>query len=395
MKLNRLALLSVASSLFFSVARAADATNDVIAPVPLGALPSIVLIQCHGLGYGDLSCYGQTNYQTPNLDRLAKDGVRFENYFANNVGSEPSPGALMFGKISAPVAGELTLAQRLQQAGYHTGLIGEWGLGPEPWNQGFDEFAGFLDDLEGRNYYADYLWRYAPNSIMNETNNRLETFMGKARLFDNELGKKGQYLPELIINMSGNFIRNNCPDQFNSYRPFFLLANLPAPRSASIGLDNFPVPSDAPFTSEPWPQAAKDRVSLITRLDGGIGRLLQQLETLKLTNNVLIIFTSVAPPEKFADPKLNFLKVNGAPRSMKDQLAAPLPLIVRWSGNVPAGLVSPLACSAVDLAPTLLLAAQQSSATNYAGISILKLAQNHSGTNAPALPADRFNNRNP
>jgi uncharacterized sulfatase len=392
MKLHRLPVLLVAAVLSYQSARAEDPTKAAPAPVPLGALPSIILIQCHGLGYGDLSCYGQTNYQSPTLDRLAAEGVRFTQYFANNIGSEPSPGAMMFGKISAPTAGELTLAQRLQQAGYHTGLIGEWGLGTEPWQQGFDEFAGFVEDSEGQNYFADYLWRYAPRSILNPTNNQLETFAGKEPLHDNTNGRKGQYLPELLINAACNFIRNNQPDNANQNRPFFLLANLSAPRSASYGLDNFPVPSDAPFTSEKWPQAAKDRAALIARLDGNVARVLKQLTDLGLTNNVAVIFTSMAPPQKFADPKLAEIFTNQKPLSEKEKLTAPLPLIVRWPGNVSTGQVRSLACSALDLAPTLLQMAHQPSVTNYAGISILQLAQSHPGTNTPALPADRNNN---
>ena len=139
--------------------------------------PSIILIVADGLGYGDLSCYGQTKFQTPNLDRLAAEGVRFTSYYAGDAVSSPARAALMLGRdsghlkqradVDVPLAADdITVAQLLKQSGYHTGLIGEWDLGGDgtsgaPWNKGFDEFAGYLDPGDAENYYADYIWRYA------------------------------------------------------------------------------------------------------------------------------------------------------------------------------------------------------------------------------------------
>ena len=188
------ALWLAALTVWFSSAQAQENTNATALAAPVvtapGARASIVLIQCHGLGYGDLSCYGQKLFQTPILEQLAAEGVRCTSYFAGNIGSTPSPGVLMFGKDSAPTNGDLTLAQRLQKAGYRTGLIGEWGLGDAPWTQGFDDFAGFIRDDEWRNYFSEYIWRYAPNSILDLTNNRAEAFVGKEAIHANVGGKK-------------------------------------------------------------------------------------------------------------------------------------------------------------------------------------------------------------
>ena len=167
MKLNRLLLLLVA--LISATNVRADLAALFTNPPPTAKLkfsrrPSIIFIQCHDLARGDLSCYGQTNYQTPNLDQLAAEGLRFTNY-TGGTNSAATTAQLIFGKNSAPGNGEINLAQRLQLNGYHTGLIGEWSLGGLPWTQGFDEFAGFLEDSEGRNYYPDSIWRYAPNTI--------------------------------------------------------------------------------------------------------------------------------------------------------------------------------------------------------------------------------------
>ena len=127
-------------------------------------------------------------------------------------------------------ADDITVAQALKQSGYHTGLIGEWDLGGDgtsgaPWNKGFDEFAGYFDPADAANYYADYIWRYAPRSILNPTNHQREDFIGREMLYPNTGGKQGQYVPDLLAKAALNFVKNNQPDRFNHYRPFFLLVN--------------------------------------------------------------------------------------------------------------------------------------------------------------------------
>ncbi len=382
MKLNRLLLLSFALLSGVSAVRAeiesaaAIFTNADLRPIP-ARRPSIIYIQCHGLGYGDLSCYGQTNFQTPNLDRLAAEGIRFTNFRPGGTNFTDALAALVSGKKSGG-RNEPTVATRLQMAGYHTGLIGEWTLGEKPWTRGFDEFAGFLNEDEGRNYFSDFVWRFAPKSAFN-TNNVLEDWVGREELHENTGGEKGRYLPELFTYMICNFIKNNQPDQFNNWRPFFLLANLPAPRSARAGADEFTVPSDAPFTSEKWPQAAKDRASLLLRLDGGIGRVFEQFKTLGITNNVVVIFSSSAAPEKFADAKMNFLSPNGQASAGKNNSPAPLPLIAWWPGGIPAGQVSGFNWSGVDFARTALDIGYAPREKNLDGISMLPVLQGKKG----------------
>jgi arylsulfatase A-like enzyme len=181
-----------------------------------------------------------------------------------------------------------------------------------------------------------------------------------------------------------NFIRINTPDAANHWRPFFLLVDFSAPRTATAGADDYPVPSDAPFTDEKWPQAAKNRAALITRLDGGIGRLFEQLEKSKMTNNVAIFFTSSAAPEKFANTNLNFLLPAGDFRAAEK--TAPLPMIVNWPEKIPAGRVSDAPWSAVDFAPTALEIGYLKPVTNFAGISVLPILLGTLGTN---IRADR------
>lgn len=389
MKINRFFLL-LAVLLEFSFTARADlaAIFTNTAPARPSAIPrrtSIVFIQCHGLAPGDLSCYGQTNFQTPNLDRLAAGGIRFTNYFGGS-DSVTTTALLLNGKDSGLLPGEANLAQRLNQGGYRTGLIGEWTYDREPWRQGFEQFAGFFTDLEAQNYYSKNIWRY-PHVLLNESNQIQDKVLEHEMLYGNNGGKNDQYLPDVLVNATLNFIRLCQPDKSNHYRPFFLLVNLPAPRTATTGADNFPVPSDAPFTSESWPQAAKNRAALITRLDSGIGRLFEQLDKLKMTNNVAIFFSSSSLPEKFADTNLNFLLPKESFLAATNPVPALLPMIAYWPGTIATGQVSKLQWTTADFAPTALQIAYMKPVTNFTGISILQLLHDKPGTKTPVLPA--------
>src|SRR5208283_5754684 len=119
----------------------------------------------------------------------------------------------------------------------------------------------------------------------------------------------GRFMPETLLSVMANFVRVNARDAANHYRPFFLVANLPAPHSVTPGQDDYPVPTDAPFSGETWPQAAKNRAALVTRLDAGVGRLLEQLKKSGMTNNAAIWLAGAVAPEKFADTNLDFLKL--------------------------------------------------------------------------------------
>jgi len=371
MKYSRLLLVLAALLEFSTVARADLAsifTNAAPARMAIPRRTSIIFIQYHGLAQGDLSCYGQTNYQTPNLDRLAAEGVRFTHY-SGGLESPATTAMLLSGISSGSVSGELSLARRLKQSGYHTGLIGEWTFDREPWRRGFDEFAGFFTDAEAQNYYPENIWRY-PHVKYDENNRVQGRFLDHEMLYYNTAGKKGQYVPDLLVTAMNNFVRGNVPDKANHYRPFFLLVNLPAPRSAKTDADDFPVPSDAPFTGEAWPQAAKSRAALITRLDGGIGRLIEQLGKIGMTNNVAIFVSSSSAPEKFTNTNLNFMLPPDNFRSTNN-IAPPLPLIVRWPGTIPAGQINTQAWTAADFAPAALEIGYVKPVTNFTGHSFL------------------------
>jgi arylsulfatase A len=341
--------------------------SNVTRTVAVPRRPSIIILQAHDLAYGDLSCNGQTNYFTPNLDRLAAEGIRFTNYSGGQESSQTTA-MLLAGQPGAKAPGMVNLAQTLKLNGYRTGLIGEWTFDREPWTDGFDQFAGFFTDAEAQDYYAPEIWRY-PHVLLDESNRVQRAFLDKGHVYPNADGKKGQFLPDFLVTAMNNYIRIAQPDNANRWRPFFLLVNLPAPRSATPGKDDYPVPSDAPYTGEPWPPAAKNRAALLTRLDGGVGRLFEQLEKLGLTNNVAVFFTSSSAPEKFANTNLNRFLPKDNFRST-NHVTPRLPMIARFPAEVPAGQVSGRKWTTTDLTATVLDIAYIRPTTNFVGRSV-------------------------
>ena len=340
-------------------------TNGIPQAIPRRA--SIIFIQCDGLGYGDLSCYGQTNYQTPNLDKLAVEGVRFTNYFAAD--SAPvTQAALMLGKDyshaqkDVPLAPEaVTVAQVLKLAGYRTCFIGYWDLGNAnspgaPWKKGFDEFAGFMDERDFANFFPEHIFHYAPRTLA-DPQDRAAHFVGNEELYYNTGGKHGTYLPDLFAKAAANFVKDNEPDAFNHHRPFFLMLNYNLPDG------NAQVPTDAPYSEEPWPQPEKNRAALITRIDDSIGLLRQQLATNQMTNNVLIFFSSASIPRKTAEMDPAFFQSNLATNDFR------VPMIVHWPEHIAAGQVSGFKWSAADFLPTAVEIGYAPSPANVEGTS--------------------------
>jgi len=394
MKPNRLNLsgraifcawLAVFALEFLPAARAQTQTQFTFtnrAPAAVPRRSNIILIVADGLGYGDLSCYGQTNFQTPNLDKLAAEGVRFTSYYAGDAASSPARAALLLGKDSAhlkqradldvPLADEMTIAQLLKNSGYHTGLIGEWDLGDEnssgaPWRKGFDEFAGYLNPADAENLFADYIFRRSPLKIPNPANNPPDAFIGRATIFDNVGGGKKQYVPDLLTKAALNFAVNNQPDAFNHRQPFFLLLNYQIPGATQV-------PTDAPFSEEAWPQPEKKQAAMIARLDGYVGQLLEQLRKINQDSNTVIFFTSDTGPHTNGGVAPKFFQSAGTFRGARGDLydgGLRVPLIVRWPGKIPAGQVSNLPLAAWDFLPTAADIALAESPTNLDGVSVL------------------------
>jgi arylsulfatase A-like enzyme len=342
-------------------------------PPPAPRRPCIVLILADNIGYGDLGCYGQQKIKTPGLDKLAGGGIRFTSFYAGSPDDAPSRAALLTGMepnhiragFNQPLAPDaLTLAAFLRQYGYHTALIGEWNLGDtgpaRPDKRGFDEFAGFLSQGHAHDYFTDRWWRHDP-----ATGND-----GQFAIFENVGGKQGRYLPDLLTTAALNFVGNHKPDQFNGHRPFFLCLAYPVP--AVTG--NSSTPTDPQYSDEPWPPLERTRATMISRMDEGIGRLLNKLEELGISTNTAVFFTSVNGPrrEERMDPE--FFNSTGPLRGWQGSVhegGLRVPMIVRWPAQITPGRTSDFVWAAWDLLPTAANIALAKRPEKIDGISVL------------------------
>ena len=356
--------------------------------------PNIIFILADDLGYGDLGCYGQAKIKTPNLDKLAAEGVRFTDFYAGSTVCAPSRCALMTGLHSghgrirgngslALGPNDVTVAEILKAAGYHTGLIGKWGLGDEhslglPQKKGFDEFAGYLDQVHAHDYYTTYLWRHDPRT----------GFDGQQPLYENLAGKKGLYTHDMFTTAALNFVRINKPDRSNHYQPFFLYlaytiphANNEEGRRTGNGMQ---VPSDAPYSTEPWPQTEKNKAAMITRLDTDVGKLLDKLKSLRIDESTLVLFSSDNGPHKEGGVDPRFFESSGPLRGIKRDLyegGIRVPLLVRWPGKIKPGQINEQPWAFWDFLPTAAALAEAKPPANLDGISILPLLLGETQTN--------------
>jgi arylsulfatase A-like enzyme len=189
---------------------------SVIHGAPRSQKPNIIFILADDLGYGELGCYGQQRIKTPNLDRLASQGMRFTQCYAGTTVCAPSRAALMTGLHSghARIRGndalplqpdDLTVAEVLKQAGYKTGAVGKWGLGlantsGTPNKKGFDEWFGYLGQTPAHDYYPTQLYRGDRIFVLEKNLN----------------GAQGQYAPDMFTMVASNFVR------VSKFTPFFL-----------------------------------------------------------------------------------------------------------------------------------------------------------------------------
>lgn len=319
--------------------------------------PNVVLILADDLGYGDLGCYGQEKIQTPNLDRLAANGMRFTQAYAGSSVCAPARSALMTGRHNGHgrvrdnlphgvhlLAEDLIIPEVLQRAGYRTGAVGKWSLGEHgdagaPWLKGFEDFFGYPNQDHAHFYYPQFLW----------DNNRVVLLPG------NRPGGSRQYAPDLMIERALAFMAKSRDDR----RPFFLYFPTILPHWSEYpkgSPDSHAIPSDEPYANRDWPQVEKNYAAMVSRLDHDVGRIVAKLEEMGVAQNTLILFTSDNGPsgETIHDPR--FFRSAGPLRGQKRQLyegGVRVPLIASWPGVVPAGTVSDTLCGGWDFLPTL------------------------------------------
>ena len=348
--------------------------------------PNLVFILADDLGYADLGCYGQKLIQTPRLDQMAAEGMRFTNFYAGNTVCAPSRSVLMTGQhmghthVRGNAVGpdmssqslrdeDVTVAEVLKDAGYRTALCGKWGLGDDspggrvglPNRQGFDFFYGYLNQVHAHNYYPAFLWRNETKSpLRNEVQRANKTYGG---FTGGWATKKIDYSHDLITEEALAFIKQGAADHDH---PFFLYFALTIPHANNEGTrhsgNGQEVLDYGIYADKDWSDADKGQAAMVTRMDGDVGRILDTLKQLGIDEDTLVMFSSDNGPHDEGGHDTERFDPAGPLRGMKRDLyegGVRVPFIVRWPGTTPAGTTSDfigyfgdLMATAADLAGT-------------------------------------------
>ena len=311
------------------------------------AKPNIVYILADDSGLGEYGCYGGTAIPTPNVDRLAAEGMRFTNAYSGSAVCAPTRCVLMTGQHSGHglrranqskigllslAADTPTVARMLHDAGYATGGFGKWGLGNEGTTgaaekQGFDLFYGYYDQVHAHSYFPDDLTRNG----------------AREKLPGNRGGKGTQYAHDLIEAETLKFIETGA----KSGKPFFCYAAWTLPHG------KFEIPAQyAKFGDKPWPENVKIHAAMIARIDAGVGRVLAKLRELGIDQNTIVIYSSDNGAEGPGRETFNATAgLRGSKRSLYEG-GIRMPMVARWPGKIAPKSTSDLLTSHVDLMAT-------------------------------------------
>lgn len=330
--------------------------------------PNVIFLMADDMGWGDVGCYGQKHIQTPNIDRLAQEGVRFTNVYAGASVCAPSRSVLMTGRhlghtrvrgnASLRESGpqgrvplepeDVTVAMLLNQAGYVTGMTGKWGLGePEttgiPNKKGFDEWFGYLNQQHAHTYYTDYLWK----------NTQRVTLEGNLN------GRTDAYSHDLFAEFTLDFVRRHKDRRFFLYLPWTL------PHGKYV------VPSLESYAEKDWPEDYKVHAAMVTRLDRDLGRLMTLLKELKIDDRTVVFFCSDNGGVMRREGILDSVGPFRGNKGNQWEGGLRVPMIVRWSGHVAAGQVSDSPWYFADVLPTLCELCGAKLPDNVDGVSVL------------------------
>ncbi len=345
------------------------------------------------LGYAELGCYGQKKIKTPNIDKLAAEGMMFTQHYSGNPVCAPSRCTLMTGlhtghaQIRAnkevggkagwvlgstiggqwPLeAGTVTVAGILKDAGYTTGAFGKWGLGivgttGDPNKQGFDHFFGYICQRQAHTFYPNHLWRD-----------------GEVEWIEaNKDGKEQVYSHDLISQEALKFVRTN------KDRPFFLYVPFTIPHMAlQVPEDSLaeyrgkwpdpPYKGDKGYFAHPNPRACY--AAMVTRMDKDVGRIMSLLKELALDDNTLVIFTSDNGPTFNGGSDSAFFESAKPLRGLKGSVyegGIRVPYIARWPGRIKAAGTSNHISAFWDFLPTCCELTGKDPPQDIDGISML------------------------
>jgi arylsulfatase A len=320
--------------------------------------PNIIYILADDLGYGDLSCYGQRKFKTPNIDRLATEGIMFSQHYAGSTVCAPSRCSLMTGlhtghtqirgnrevmpEGQAPMSkGTVTISTLLGQAGYATGMFGKWGLG-NPGSESdpalfFNEFYGYNCQREAHSYYPTHLWHNKE----------------KVELDGNT------YSYDLILKAALDFI------QINQDKPFFCYMPVTIPHAAMHAPSDlhdkyryqFPQFEDriGKYSGPEVENPVAAFAAMVEHLDNGVGQIMKLLDDLGIDDRTIVMFSSDNGPHREGGHDPDFWDSNGHLRGIKRDLyegGIRVPLIVRWPGKVKPGSRSDHISAFWDMLPT-------------------------------------------
>ncbi|MFM1904175.1 MAG: Arylsulfatase precursor [Planctomycetota bacterium] len=325
--------------------------------------PNIIFILVDDAGIGDFSAYGCRYGSTPNIDRLAAEGMRFTRAYSGSAVCAPTRCVLMTGKHTGhcirranssndgllPLPpGQMTVARLLHDAGYATGGFGKWGLGNPgttgvPEKQGFDIFFGYYAQVHAHDYFTDHLVRNSESVPIRQDGEE----------------SWAEYSHTLIADETLKFIEQN------KDRPFFCYAAWTPPHGAYV------IPDDAPYTNRPWKQMVKNYAAMVTLIDRDVGRIMEKLKSLGIDDNTLLIFSSDnGANSQFVEP----LGSTGGLRGWKRMLyegGIRAPFLARWPGKIKPGGSSDLLTSHVDFLATAAEVAGVTAPPGHDGVSLM------------------------
>jgi arylsulfatase A-like enzyme len=351
--------------------------------------PNIIYIMVDDLGYGDLGCFGQKVIQTPNLDRMAAEGMRLTDHYAGHTVCRPSRLVLWLGqhvghtgltgnRPRSLTSTEPTVAKVLKNAGYATGGVGKWALGNvdtpseinnagHPNKNGFDYWFGYLNQSNAHNFYPTFLWENdqqvpLPGNVIGDYPN------GRGRVSS----KRVSYSHDFMTNAAFRFVRDNKDN------PFLLHIHWTIPHANNEGGralgDGMEIPSYGIYADKDWPNPEKGFAAMITHMDADVGRLFALLKELKLDENTLVVFTSDNGPHNEGGHNHEYFNSNGPLKGFKRSMhegGYRVPTIARWPGKIAAGTASDHPSGGYDFLATACELAGAEAPANVDSISYL------------------------